>query len=79
MHWEFGTLGKLFEELQVQSVEISLPRAKEEGAKPDFCYVRMRTSMGSVEAKAQTFSEAFEAIVESVDVLQLNLRSRGHR
>lgn len=77
--FEIGTFEKLFEELQVQSIDISMPRESREGSVPDFCYVRIRTSMGSVEVKAQTFREAFEAALDSIDKLQLSLRARRHK
>ncbi len=62
--------GSLFDELEVHSIEVSTPRSWGERSTIDHCYVKIRTSAGSAEAKRKTFAGAFLAVISALEALQ---------
>jgi hypothetical protein len=63
-------LGNVLDELEVHTIEVSTARSWGEGATIDHCYVRIRTSVGTVDAKRKTFAAAFLAVVAALETLQ---------
>jgi hypothetical protein len=66
----FLVLEGLLDELEVHTVEVSTPRSWGEGSRIDHCFVKMHTSVGTVQAKRKTFAAAILAVVAAVEALQ---------
>lgn len=63
-------LGNVLDELQVYRLEVSMPRSCDNDSKIDYCYIRIHTSLGAVEASRKTFVEAFMTVVAAVETLR---------
>jgi hypothetical protein len=59
----------LLDDLEVHTIEVSMPRAWASG-NIDHCFVKMHTSVGTVQAKRKTFAAAILAVVAAVEALQ---------